>query len=327
MTHRSKRAKEHPIRYKVELGAYRGAKFLVNLLPETVQLALGRWGGKLGYMLDSRHRRVALQNLELAFPDWSLAERKRVAKESFGNIGTAAVELATSAQLDRQSYLGRLDFEGWENFELAEKAGNGVLLMTAHFGNWEALAQAPVLRGKPVSFVARPLDNPYLEREIRRIRERFGNHTIMKRGAARRLIRTLRSGGVTGLLIDQRVHPNEGRAYDFFGHPAYTTPLMARLSLRTGAPVVPVFGIPLDGWKRCRIVYRPPIFPETNGEDAVDRLTLQYLRSIEEAIREWPELWLWAHRRWRKGRAVESSSDSESQSLESTGERASIKAH
>jgi KDO2-lipid IV(A) lauroyltransferase len=327
MTHKNKRPKEHPIRYKVELGAYRGAKFLVNLLPETVQLALGRWGGKLGYMLDARHRRVALQNLELAFPDWSMAERKRVAKESFGNIGTAAVELATSARLDRQSYLDRLDFEGWENFELAEQAGHGVLLMTAHFGNWEALAQAPMLRGKPVSFVARPLDNPYLEREIRRIRERFGNHTIMKRGAARRLIRTLRGGGVTGLLIDQRVHPNEGRAYDFFGHPAHTTPLMARLSLRTGAPVVPVFGIPLNGWKRCRIVYRPPVFPETNGEDAVDRLTLQYLRSIEEAIREWPELWLWAHRRWRKGQTVDSSTGAESQSLESTGERASIKAH
>lgn len=325
MTHRKKRAKEHPVRYKVELGAYRGAKFLVSLLPETLQLALGRWGGKLGYLLDARHRRVALQNLRLAFPDWSDAERKRVARESFGNIGTAAVELATSAKLDRQSYLERLDFEGWENFELAEKAGNGVLLMTAHFGNWEALAQAPVLRGKPVYFVARPLDNPYLEREIRRIRERFGNHTIMKRGAARRLIRTLRSGGVTGLLIDQRVHPNEGRAYDFFGHPAYTTPLMARLSLRTGAPVVPVFGIPLDGWKRCRIVYRSPIFPETNGEDAVDSLTRQYLRSIEDAIREWPELWLWAHRRWRQVQAMKSGSDP--QPVESTGERASIKAH
>ena len=103
MTHKGKRPKEHPIRYKVELGAYRGAKFLVNLLPETVQLALGRWGGKLGYTLDARHRRVALQNLELAFPEWTLAERKRVAKESFGKNGTAAVELATSAQRDRQS--------------------------------------------------------------------------------------------------------------------------------------------------------------------------------------------------------------------------------
>jgi len=327
MTHRKQRPKEHPVRYRLELGAYRGAKSLVSLLPETMRLAFGRWGGRIGYLLDARHRRVALQNLELAFPEWPSASRKRVARESFGNIGTAAVELATTAEMDRESYLARLDFEGWENFELAEQAGKGVLLMTAHIGNWEALAQAPVLRGKPVSFVARPLDNPYLEREIRRIRERFGNRTIMKRGAARQLIRTLRSGGVTGLLIDQRVHPNEGRAYDFFGHPAYTTPLMARLSLRTGAPVVPVFGIPLEGWKRCRIVYRPPIFPETNGEDAVDRLTLQYLRTIEEAIREWPELWLWAHRRWRKGRPMEASPRAESQPLESTSDRASIKAN
>jgi KDO2-lipid IV(A) lauroyltransferase len=327
MTNRHKRPKEHPVRYKLELGAYRGAKSLMNVLPQSMGLALGRWGGRLGYLLDARHRRVALQNLELALPERPAADRKRVAKESFGNIGAAAVDLATSSDLDRKSYLARLDFEGWENFEKAEQAGKGVLLMTAHFGNWEALAQAPVLRGKPVSFVARPLDNPYLEREIRRIRERFGNRTIAKRGAARQLIRTLRSGGVTGLLIDQRVHPNEGKAYDFFGHPAYTTPLMARLSLRTGAPVVPVFGIPLEGWKRCRIVYRPPIFPESNGEEAVDHLTRKYLGSIEEAIREWPELWLWAHRRWRKGRTETASPDSEPQPIESTGERASIKAH
>jgi KDO2-lipid IV(A) lauroyltransferase len=326
-TDQSQRPKEHPVRYKLEWGAYKVAKSLVNLLPESAGVAVGRWVGRIGYLLDARHRRVALQNLELAFPEWSPAERKSIAKKSFGNIGTAAVELATSAGLDRESYLARLDFEGWENFERAEQAGKGVLLMTAHIGNWEALAQAPVLRGKPVAFVARPLDNPYLEREIRRIRERFGNRTIMKRWAARQLIRTLRSGGVTGLLIDQRVHPNEGRAYDFFGHPAYTTPLMARLSLRTGAPVVPVFGIPLEGWKRFRIVYRPPIFPEPNGEDAVDRLTLQYLRTIEEAIREWPELWLWAHRRWRKGRPMEASPSAESQPLESTSDRASIKAN
>lgn len=326
MMNRRKRPKEHPLRYKLELSVYRGAKTLMNVLPESVRLNLGRWGGRFGYLLDVRHRRVAQQNLELALPERPTADRKRIAKESFENIGAAAVDLATSADLDRESYLARLDFEGWENFEKAEQAGKGVLLMTAHFGNWEALAQAPVLRGKPVSFVARPLDNPYLEREIRRIRERFGNRTIAKRGAARQLIRTLRSGGVTGLLIDQRVHPNEGKAYDFFGHPAYTTPLMARLSLRTGAPVVPVFGIPLEGWKRCRIVYRPPIFPESNGEEAVDHLTRNYLRSIEEAIREWPELWLWAHRRWRRGRTESVSPDSESQQVESTSERASIKA-
>lgn len=326
-TESNRRPKDHPFRYKLEMGAYRAAKSLVSVLPEAARMTLGRLGGRLGYLLDSRHRRVALQNLELAYPAWSLADRKRVAKRSFGNIGTAAVELATSASLDREAYRARLEIEGWEHFEQAEQEGKGVLLMTAHIGNWEALAQAMALRDRPVSFVARPLDNPYLEREIRRIRERFGNRTIPKRGAARQLIRTLRGGGITGLLIDQRVHPNEGRAYDFFGHPAYTTPLMARLSLRTGAPVVPVFGIPIEGWKRCRIVYRSPIFPESNGEDAVDRLTLQYLGTIEEAIRQWPEMWLWAHRRWGKARSVAARPDSDSQSLESASERASIKAH
>jgi KDO2-lipid IV(A) lauroyltransferase len=323
-TNSSQRPKEHPFRYRLELGAYRGAKALMRLLPESARMTLGRWGGQLGYLLDVRHRRVALNNLELAYPEWSPVERKRVAKQSFGNIGAAAVELATSSELDRKSYLQRLDVEGWEHFERAEREESGVLLMTAHIGNWEALAQTMALRGRPVSFVARPLDNPYLEREIRRIRERFGNRTIAKRGAARKLIRTLRAGGITGLLIDQRVHPNEGKAYEFFGHPAHTTPLVARLSLRTGAPVVPVFGIPLEDWKRCRIVFREPIFPEPNGEDAVDRLTLRYLRTIEEAIRQWPDLWLWAHRRWAQPESEGADPDPANGSLESDGERASI---
>ncbi len=104
-------------------------------------------------------------------------------------------------------------------------------------------------------------------------------------------------------MIDQRVHPNEGKAYPFFGRPAYTTPLPAQLSLRTGAAVLPFFGIPIAAWRRCRVVFYPPIPPEIGDrhpDAAIDHLTSSYLQVIEQAIREQPEMWLWMHRRWRK---------------------------
>jgi KDO2-lipid IV(A) lauroyltransferase len=111
------------------------------------------------------------------------------------------------------------------------------------------------------------------------------------------MLEVLRAGGRVGILIDQRVQPREGIAVPFFGHPALTTPVLARVSLRTGAPVVPVALYPVRGG-RYRFAARPPVFPEGEGEEAVAALTRRYLAVAEEQIREHPEMWLWMHRRW-----------------------------
>jgi KDO2-lipid IV(A) lauroyltransferase len=147
--------------------------------------------------------------------------------------------------------------------------------------------------------VVRPADNPWLDRELRALRERFGNAVIPKRGAARRMLEVLRGGGRVGILIDQRVQEREGIAVPFFGRPALTSPVLARLSLRTGAAVVPITAYPESGG-RYRIVVRPAILPPENGDDeeTVKVLTRRYLEVAEEDIRAHPEMWLWMHRRW-----------------------------
>ncbi|MCP4249361.1 MAG: lysophospholipid acyltransferase family protein, partial [bacterium] len=129
------------------------------------------------------------------------------------------------------------------------------------------------------------------------MRERFGNSTIYKRGAARGLSRAIRQGESIAILIDQRVHPNEGIEVPFFGHSAVTTTLLARLSLRHQLPVVPMFAFPRP-WGRFLVAVRPPIHPAGTGDEAVAELTARYLAAVETEIRRQPELWLWQHERW-----------------------------
>lgn len=290
-------------RHRIEHGLYLLGRSIYGSLPTGVLRRFGPLLGRAGFIFNRRHRRVTLDNLATAYPELDDATRLDMGRACFESFGMLLTDFLCSTKLSREEYLARFEVDGLQHLEAAEAVGKGVILLTGHLGNWEGLAQYLALSGRSVSFVARPLDNPYMEEDFRHLRERFGNRSIPKRKAARGSLKVLRSGGTVGILMDQRVHPNEGKAYPFFGSPAYTTTMPARLSLKTGAPAVLIFGIPIDNWQRCRIVVHPPIVPEPgidSSESAVDRLTLRYLEIIEETIREQPHLWLWMHRKWRQ---------------------------
>ena len=290
-------------RYRIEYGLYLLGRSVYSILPTGFLRRLGPALGRIGFRLNRRHRQVTLENLDAAYPELDETQRVALGRQTFENFGMLLTDFLCSTRLGREEYAQRFEVEGWHHLEAAEAHQKGVLLLTGHLGNWEALAQYLALNNREVSFVARPLDNPHMERDFRQLRERFGNTSIPKRKAARGAIKVLRGQGRVGILMDQRVHPNEGKAYPFFGRPAYTTSMPARLSLRTGAPAVLIFGIPIDNWQRCRIVIHAPILPQPGterSESAVDDLTARYLGIIEETIREQPHLWLWMHRKWRQ---------------------------
>ena len=162
--------------------------------------------------------------------------------------------------------------------------------------------------GDPVSLyrgpshaISRPADNPYLDRKTRWLRERFGVITVDRRGAGRKALRALANGERVWILADQRVHPREGIALPFFGRPATTSTLAARLALRFTTPAVPIFCYP-EPRGRFRIVVRPAIHPEGSGREAAASLTARYVAATEAEIRRAPELWLWMHDRWRQRR-------------------------
>lgn len=290
-------------RYRIEYGLYLLGRSLYGSLPTGVLRRFGPLLGRAGFVLNRRHRRVALDNLRTAYPELDEPTREEMGQACFESFGMLLTDFLCSTKLDAEQYLERFEVEGLHHLEAAEAEGKGVLLLTGHLGNWEALAQYLALSGRSVSFVARPMDNPHMEEDFRQLRERFGNRSIPKRKAARGSLKVLRDRGTVGILMDQRVHPREGKAYPFFGKPAYTTTMPARLSLKTGAPAVLIFGIPIDDWQRCKIVVHAPIVPDPgieSSEAAVDRLTSRYLEIIEQTIREQPDLWLWMHRKWRQ---------------------------
>jgi KDO2-lipid IV(A) lauroyltransferase len=293
--------KNRPVRHRIEYGFYLLLKGFLRALPHPAARAFGRRIGALAHALDRRHREIARRNMALALPELDEAERRRLVRECFRHFGGALCDAISAARFGAADFCHLFTLEGWEHLDEAERLGRGLFLLTAHLGLWELSPPLIGLTRGPMSFVVRPADNPFLDRELRAMRERFGNTVIPKRGAARRMIEVMRERGRLGILIDQRVQEREGIAVPFFGRPAHTSPILARLSLRTGAPVVPLTVYPEPGGS-YRVVVRPPIFPPEgeSGDEAVLALTRRYLEVAEEDIRQRPALWLWMHRRWEE---------------------------
>ena len=291
--------KNRPVRHRIEYGLYLTLKGLLRVLPHETARGFGRAVGSLGHALDKRHREVALRNLELALPEIGPEERRRLVRDCFRHFGAALCDAISSTRFDDREICERFTLEGWENVEAADRPGKGFFVLSPHLGFWEMVPPLIGLYRGRMNIVMRPPDNPFLDKELRFLRERFGNTVIPKRGAARRMMEALRQGAIVGILIDQRVQAKEGIEVPFFGRPALTTPVLARLSLRTGAPVLPVALFP-EPKGRYRFIAHPPIFPPPGeeGDEAVTGLTRRYLEVAEQDIRSHPEQWLWMHRRW-----------------------------
>ena len=196
--------------------------------------------------------------------------------------------------------LSRVEVEGLDHLKAAVAQGRGVLLLTAHFGNWELLAAANAQTGYPLSVVARPLDSPVLDRLVARFRESGGVLVIPKRRALRRVLEALRRGSMVGILLDQNTSRREGVFVPFFGDLASTSKSLAVLAFSSGAPVVPVF-IHREPGGRHRVVVEPAIPPPSTGDREQDILafTAAFANIVEARIRQGPEQWLWIHRRWK----------------------------
>jgi KDO2-lipid IV(A) lauroyltransferase len=296
--------KDRPVRHRIEHGLYLVIKGFLRALPHAVTRDVGRGLGRLAHALDRRHRAIARRNMDFALPGIATAERDRLVAECFRHFGAALCDAISSTRFDAVEICRRFTLEGWEHMEAAERLGRGTFLLTAHIGFWELAPAVIGLYRGPIRIVVRPADNPWLNRELESLRGRFGNSSLPKRGAVRGMLETLRRGGRVGILIDQRVQAKEGIEVPFFGRPALTSPILARMSLRTGAPVVPVSVYPEPGG-HYRLVARPAILPPEGAGDEegpVADLTRRYLETAEEDIRAHPAMWLWMHRRWDRVR-------------------------
>ena len=279
------------------VGAAIGA---VRVLPHRIVRWIGSSLGLLVYAVDAPHRRTAAQNLAVAFPTRTARERRAIARGAFKHFGRLLFELLKFSTLTDAQILKRVEFEGAERVRSAYAQGQGVLFITGHFGSWELHSLAHGLEFEGIGVLARALDNPLLNARLERIRERTGNFVIYRRETVRRVMRTLDAGHGVAILIDQHIMSRDAIYVDFFSRPAATTSLVAALALRTGAPVIPVFALPLPRG-RYKLIYEHPIeLPLPDAADAIHDFTQRCTDVLEMYVRRNPEQWLWMHRRWRE---------------------------
>ncbi|MBI3491525.1 MAG: lysophospholipid acyltransferase family protein [Acidobacteria bacterium] len=287
------------MRHQLEYFAVRLLIALVRVMPGPLVRACGTSLGLAFYAIDGVHRRVALRNLALAFPARTEAERRAIARAAFAHFGRLLFELLEFATLTNDRMLKRVEFDGEERCRQAYAQGKGVLFIAGHFGFWELQAIVQAVRHEPVTVLARALDNPQLHKLLEQIRQRTGNTIVYRKDTIRRVMRALEAGHGVAVLIDQHIASHDAVSVDFFERPAATTPVVAALALRTGAPVVPVFALPL-GRGRYRMIYEHPVEPPPgDSENAVREFTQRCTDVLEMYVRRHPELWLWMHRRWR----------------------------
>ena len=287
------------LRHRTEYALVMAVRAFVSLWPDSVVRLIGTGIGYTFWAIDGGHRRLATRQLQAAFPARTGGECRQITKQTFAHFGRSLAMLLKFSTLTPAQMKTRVTYEGVERAREALAAGKGAFFITGHFGFWELQGLAHALVLPPMLLLARPLDNPYLHRMLERTRTRTGNQVIYRRGAVRRMLRALASNDSVAVLIDQHIQPVDAVTVQFFNQPAATTSAVAALALRTGAAVIPSFGLPMPDGK-YRMVYEHQIEPpRADAADPIVELTQRCTDVLEMYVRRHPELWLWMHRRWR----------------------------
>ena len=268
-------------------------------MPLERALAFGRGLGWIYGSVARYHRRDALEALGRSFPEKTPAEVKNIVDRMYANFGMNLVEIIRLAGGAMEETDGRIRVEGRDIVDSALRRGKGVMVLTAHFGNWDLLGMFTVKHKYPLTIISKDLKSKALNDMWMVLRERFGVNIIPAHNSARASLRVLKKNELLGFILDQN-RPREGGIFvDFFGRPACTSPGLAILSAQTGAPVVPVFihRAP-DGKHDMQIM--PAIEPPPDREpETVRAATQAYTKIIEDQVRQYPEQWIWLHRRWK----------------------------
>lgn len=282
---------------------FRVLSFVVNALPFSWAMAIGRWGGRMLYYLLPRYQKVAMENLRHAFGrEKSEVQIKQIALQAFENLGFFAIEFICIPKIAKQLDQYVL-IQNQKSVFKALEGGRGVVLIVSHFGNWEWMGVAAGAKAQEmeirINAVARPLGNPFLYQYIKRLRGITGLKTVDKRGAAREAMTLLEQNQIVCILIDQ--HERYGSVpIPYFGRMAYTTALPAMLAVKKDVPVIPVFCYRRKNQPSLVELGEPfPVIRTNNYEQDLFENTKQYVQAIEAAVRKRPGDWLWMHRRWR----------------------------
>ena len=276
--------------------------FKVAQLPKP---ATGLMGGRLlgaaACRLLGKHRKIAIANLKFAFrEERSMAEIRRMAYRNFQQWGMIAFEWARCYYLDRPSP-GRLPFRievrGLEHLKAAKKKNPAVMLLSAHFGNWEYGHLYYASRINTLNFIVRRIDSPFLEERRVAYNQRHGVNILYKEKGLKAAIRNLKKGQDLVIFADQKANPREGISSRFFGRRTTSIPLVASFATKFQLPIVPMFVVRKAASPTHVLTFLPEL--QYGPHDDVAAITQRQNDIIEKMIRKHPDHWLWMHRRWK----------------------------
>ncbi len=242
-----------------------------------------------------RLRRVGMQNLAMALPERTRDEHAQIVDGVFRSIARVLVSFAKFPRITKANIHEWIRYDGYQHFAEARRLGRGVLFATAHLGNWELSAFAHALLSEPMHVVVRPLDNQRIDAVVESRRALSGNHLIGKKDFARSILQALKDNEAVGILVDQNAGLEDGVFVDFFGIPACAGVGFAKFAAHSGAAVIPGFALWSEKERKYILKFYPPL-PVT-GDAALDTQILH--AHLERVIREYPDQWLWLHRRWK----------------------------
>jgi len=294
--------KRTPLHY-FQYGALLLLYGMVKFTPLSFSRAVGRMIGRAFHFLDARHRNIAMKNLDQAFGQTrSEEEKKKIVHGCFLHFGSAIMETLHLKTVTEKTFHQYAETENLEHFHEALAMGKGVILCSAHYGNWEVMNLALGFLKLPLSAMARPIDNPLVHQFLEDIRTAPGNQVIYKHKSVRKLLSALSDNRIIGIVNDQDVHDRNRIMVEFFGQSAATTPVPAALSYKTGAPIIPGYAEPLGGG-RYLLKFGDLILPDPEADKNAEimRMTGLLNRCLESQINQCPEPWMWMHQRFKTG--------------------------
>ncbi len=263
---------------------------------------IGKSLGMLIYNVDVRHRRIVRRNLSFVYPEWPAEKVTEMSKQIFRNLGMTLLEICQVMCSPREDILNKVVVKGEENLKEARRHHKGVVIISAHLGNWEVVPLFwPLYFRMPLAVVARELENKTIDRLICRLRGRSGSRIIYKDDAMSEMIRTLRQDKALAILIDQGTKSSLGVKITFFDKFVTATSGAALLAMRCKSPVLPGFCV-RNGDGTYTMNLGKPFFLKRSGDlrENLKQNTQIMTDAIEAAVRQYPEQWFWVHKRWRK---------------------------
>jgi KDO2-lipid IV(A) lauroyltransferase len=275
----------------------------LSLLPDFLLYPLGIAASFIAYCFDRRHLHIGMTNLAIAFPEKSEAERRRILRASYINLGRGAAEVIRLGGFFHKRLKRRVTYERFAYWgEVAARhPERGIIILSAHFGNFELLAPAHAMHGFQINLVHHTQRFLAGDALITYIRERAGVQIIRKHSAARAVLKALQSCETVGIPFDQNAKRSEAIFVPFFGEVAATTSGLARIVAISGAPVVPAFIVREPNRRTHRIEIQDEVPIQRSGDTDVDiaENTRRFVKVIEDMVRRYPEQFLWTHRRYR----------------------------